>query len=508
MGSFATALAGCSSSSSSPGTTPADPQVTGLRQKINHVIVIYQENWSFDGLYGNFPGANGYNNAVNFAQIDASGNPISTIGAVLNGSAPDPNFTGACYNQTLKPAPYNLGTCISTSTLTGDPNHNFYIQQAEIDGGKMDRYLAYPSSGQGALTFGYWDVTNFPEGKLAQQYVLADNFHQSTFGGSFLNNMWAACACTPHVGAGYASSLYEPVDASGNPTAIGGSEARMTPDGYVVNTSYTTQFPQFFPSGAPSNEFVPPLDGGTYPTLGDRLNDAGVSWKFYSGGLTNAVAGKPDSTFQPHHQSYLYFKNYAQGTPGFTKHIVDLDDASAGFQHDLAAGTLPAVSWIKALGVNNEHPGYASIATGQSYVANLVSQIQMSSAWKDSLVVIFYDEAGGHYDHVAPLAADRWGPATRVPAIFISPWMKRGVIDHANYEVLSLLRTIELRWGVIPLNNRDSNAAPILAPFDFTQAAPALYARHSLGAVPPAPPVANPAGHRAGNPITEVDIDE
>jgi acid phosphatase len=497
-------VAGCSQSNPAAPVTPNDTQLAQMKQKINHVIIIYQENWGFDGLYGHFPSANGYANAVNFAQVDANGNPIAMIGQVLNGGTLDPNFSSACYNQNLTPAPFNLSTCIPTTTLTGDPNHNFYIQQAEIDGGKMDRYLAYPGSGQGALTFGYWDATNFAEGQLAQQYTLADNFHQSTFGGSFLNNMWAACACTPSVPSAPAK-LFETVDANGNPLQIGGSEGRLTPDGYVVNTSYSTQVPQFFPGGAPSNLFVPPL---TYPTFGDRLNDANVTWKFYSGGLTNALAGNPDPTFQPHHQSYLYFKNYAPGAPLFTKHIVDFDDPNTGFLHDLASGTLPSVAWLKVLGKYNEHPGYASIAAGQTYVSNLVSSIQLSSAWKDSLIVIFYDEAGGHYDHVPPLAKDRWGPSTRVPAIFISPFMKRSFIDHTNYEVLSLLKTIELRFGVFPLAERDYGATPILAPFDFSQATPAALAHSSFRPLPPVPPVPAPTGHRPGNPITDFDIDD
>lgn len=149
-------------------------------------------------------------------------------------------------------------------------------------------------------------------------------------------------------------------------------------------------------------------------------------------------------------------------------HIVD----DSNFLTDLKSKSLPAVSWVKPIGDNNEHPGYANIAQGQMFVANLVSQIQMSPAWKDTLVAIFYDEAGGHYDHAVPLTVHRFGPSTRVPAIFISPFAKRGFVDHSNDEVTSILKTIELRYDLAPLTARDDGATP------------AAFARQSLGTLP------------------------
>ena len=409
---------------------------------------------------------------------------------------PDPKFPAD-----LPARPFDLSAFIRPDVKTGDPVHNFYIQQAEIDGGKMDRYLAYPSAGtQGGLPMGYFDATGMPEGKLAQQYVLADNFHQSAFGGSFLNNMWAACACTPHLAPGDApSSLVEPLDPQGNPARLGSTEGRLTPDLYVVNTSFTTQYPML--TSDRTDTFVPPLDD---PTLGDRLSEANVSWKFYAGGLDDALAGHPDVTFQPHHQSYLYFRKYAPGTPG-AKHVVD----ASHFLEDLSAGKLPAVSWIKPIGANNEHPGYANLMQGQSFVARLVGEIQMSPAWKKTLIVIVYDEAGCDFDHVAPMAVDRWGPSTRVPAIFISPFAKHGYVDHTDYEIVSLLRTIELRFGLQPLTARDAAAAPLLEPFDFTQAQAHAYDRRPLGDVPPMPVALglhDPAPR--GRPTTEIDLDD
>jgi phospholipase C len=470
--------------------TPAD-----FKSHIDHIVIVFQENWGFDALYGKFPGANGYASAVT-TQTGPDGGTLSAAGPVLIGGHPDPNFP-----TDLPARPFDLSIYIKPTVKTGDPVHNFYIQQAEIDGGKMDRYLAYPAVGtQGGLTMGYWDATDLPEGKLAKQYVLADDFHQSAFGGSFLNNMWAACACTPQLAAGDAPApLVERMDALGNPV-LGSGEGRMTPDYYVVNTSFSTQYPQF--TSDKVDTFVPPLD---YPTLGDRLTEKNVSWKFYAGGLNDALAGHPDKTFQPHHQSYLYFRKYAPGTPG-AAHIVD----DSTFLPDLTAGTLPSVAWIKPIGANNEHPGYANLMQGQLYVARLIGEIQMSSAWKKTLIVIVYDEAGGHFDHVAPMPVDRWGPSTRVPALFVSPFARHGIVDHTSYEMTSVLRTIEMRFGLDPLGPRDANAPPILAPFDFRQNVAHAYDRRPLGDVPPLPVAALGTGDPAprGRPVTEIDLDD
>ncbi len=293
--------------------------------------------------------------------------------------------------------------------------------------------------------------------------------------------MYAACACTPQVSlSAIPATKIEPVDAGGNPAALGGSEGRTTPDGYVVNTSYTTQYPRL-ENFATTNKIVPPLNN---PTLGDRLSDANIPWKFYAGGLDNALAGNADPTFQPHHQSYLYFAKYGPGTPGAT-HIVDDSNFLEGLECRRAARRFVD----QAARRKQRTSRYANIATGQMFVANLVSQIQMSKAWKYTLIVIVYDEAGGHYDHVSPTPTDRFGPSTRVPAIFISPFARRGFIDHTNYSVA----------------DRDLGATPLsLAAFDFTQATPAAFARTSLGDVPrvPLPP------RYTGHSMTEMDYDQ
>lgn len=168
---------------------PSQQSQSLFTQKINHIAIIHQETWGFDSLHGTFPVANAYGTATTITQqVDANGNSIANLTQVVQGGAPDPQF--AALNGTQTPvAPFDLRAYVPTTGFTGDPNNNFHLQEAQIDSGRMDRYLAYGGFGVGGLTFGYYDATNMPEGKLAQQYVLLDNFHQDAFGGSFLNNM-------------------------------------------------------------------------------------------------------------------------------------------------------------------------------------------------------------------------------------------------------------------------------------------------------------------------------
>jgi phospholipase C len=122
------------------------------------------------------------------------------------------------------------------------------------------------------------------------------------------------------------------------------------------------------------------------------------------------------------------------------------------------SGALPAVTFIKPLGPDNEHPGYASLLQGQEHVAGLVQAVIASPYWKDTAIIITYDENGGRWDHVPPPVVDRWGPGTRVPTIVISPLARRRYVDHTYYDTTSILKLIERRWGLAPLGARDAAA--------------------------------------------------
>jgi len=164
-----------------------------------------------------------------------------------------------------------------------------------------------------------------------------------------------------------------------------------------------------------------------------------------------------------HHQPYAYFKNHAAGTPGRAAHLKDEADMMAAIE----AGTLPSVSFYKPLGPENEHPGYADIATGDRKIADLLRRIEASRLWPSIAVIVTYDEYGGFWDHVPPPKGDRWGPGTRVPAIVVSPFAKQGFVDHTAYDTTSILKFISVRFGLAPLGPRDAKANDLTNAFAF-----------------------------------------
>lgn len=432
------ALTAACSDSTAPNANIAD--VT----RVNHVVVVYLENRSFDNTYGEFAGAEGLAaGAARAAQLDLQGNRYTLLPQVNNSSVP----------TTLPNASFDIGQYVPPSTPTRDLVHRFYQEQQQIDGGKMDRFVAV-SDAQG-LAMGYYHTAQLPLAAEAAKYTLADHFFHSAFGGSFLNHMYLIAAAAPSFPNAPASMVAK-LDANGALVADGA----VTPDGYAVNTSYSVNAPH--PASAAAASLVP---NQTLPTIGDRLSEKGVTWAWYAGGWNDAVAGNPAPTYQYHHQPFIYFTKYADGTAAKAEHLKDEADFLAAAQ----AGTLPAVSFVKPLGINNEHPGYADIMTGENHVMQLINAVRNGPNWKDAAIVITYDENGGFWDHVAPPVVDKWGPGTRVPALIISPFARKGYVDHTPYETVSILSFLEKRYGLAPLNARDAAAANMLNAFDFSQ---------------------------------------
>ncbi|HEY0776857.1 MAG TPA: alkaline phosphatase family protein [Gemmatirosa sp.] len=435
----ACALASCDSSTAPKTAASADVS------KVNHVVVIYLENRSFDNTYGEFAGADGLSAGASRAtQVSLAGQAYTTL----------PQVTGSPVPTTLPNASFDIAQYVPPSTPTRDLVHRYYQEQQQIDGGKMDKYVAV-SDAQG-LSMGYYHTAILPLAAEAAKYTLADHFFHSAFGGSFLNHMYLIAAAAP-VFPNAPASLVAKLDRNGGLVTDGA----VTPDGFAVNTSYSVNSPH--PATTPTANLVP---SQTLPTIGDRLSAKSVNWAWYSGGWNNAIAGAPDPTFQFHHQPFAYFANYADGTPGRTAHLKDETDFIAAAQ----AGTLPAVSFVKPLGVNNEHPGYADILTGENHALQLINAVRNGPNWKDAVIIITYDENGGFWDHVAPPTVDKWGPGTRVPALIISPFAKKGYVDHTTYETTSILAFLEKRYGLAPLSTHDAQAANMLGAFDFSQA--------------------------------------
>lgn len=411
--------------------------------KVQHVVVIYMENHSFDNLWGQFKGADGLTGAKkeNVIQVDAEGKPYSTLPPVPRSSA---------FPTNLPNTYYNIDQYVAADQATPDVTHAFYQEQQQINGGKMDKFALYNFTK--GLTMGYYTTANLPLYELAKKYTLCDHFFHSAFGGSFLNHQWLIAAASP-VFPNAPETIKAQVDASGKLIKDGS----VTPDGYAVNTSNSVNL---HPKGANPATLIPNQNN---PTIGDRLTDKGVSWIWYSGGWNDAAAGKADPTFSFHHQPFAYFTKYAEGTAERKKHLRDETE----FLEAAQKGTLPAVSFVKPMGVENEHPGGSTVTAGESHAVKLINAVLNGPNSKDAVIILTYDENGGFWDHVAPPVIDKWGPGTRIPALIISPFAKKGYVDHTTYETVSILAFIEKRWGLKPLNSRDQHADPLSHAFNF-----------------------------------------
>jgi len=481
-------LAGCAGLETGPGRADL--------AKIEHIVVIYAENHSFDNLYGLFPGADGIANASAEAatQLDRDGAVLPHLPPVWKRSKPDPAFPTNLPNRPFRidAPPVNL----PLSAPTPDPVHLFYVHQEQIAGGKNNMFAAL--SNVGALVMGYYDGSPLPMWKLAREFVLADHFFQAAFGGSFLNHQWLVCACTPHNPRAPAE-LRTQLDERGRlrrreniPSALDGPlrflEDRYSPDGYAVNSVQPPYQPSAIrPAAGGDPRYADPagvpLPPQTSKTIGDTLSARQISWAWYSGAwklalqdgmrasekhqvIYNTEKGSPD--FQPHHQPFNYYARFAPGTADRERHLKDYSD----FLEAIDRGTLPQVAFYKPEGTLNEHPGDADLLAGDRHIAEIIARIRGSALWASTAIIVTYDENGGYWDHVAPPKGDRWGPGTRIPAIIVSPWAKKGYVDSTPYDTTSILKFITRRFGLEPLPGVRSNMGNLTNAFDFSTRQP------------------------------------
>jgi acid phosphatase len=328
------------------GTAVAGEQhssATGGLDRVKHIVVIYEENHSFDNLYGGWEGVNGLANAdpAHTTQVNQKGEHFTCLlQNDVNLTAPDP-LPATCKDSTTATpfvshfanSPFRIDDYIKPSDTTcpapgasapngvrngtGEPGgctrdlvHRFYNEQYQLDGGRQDRYTT--GSDAAGLTQGTYDTRALPIYRYLHEeghprYAIADNFFQAAFGGSFLNHQWLVAAATP-VFAGAAQSgehdLHSIVDTNGMPTKTplytptidGVKDAQLTAKcegiakpgllcgDYAVNTIQPAYQP--YAPNTPEANRLPPL---TNPTIGDRLSGAGIDWAWYSGGWSNAA---------------------------------------------------------------------------------------------------------------------------------------------------------------------------------------------------------------------------
>jgi acid phosphatase len=546
-------VAGAVSAASPAGAHPGhQPGLAG----INHIVVIYEENHSFDNLFGGWEGVDGLSGnparTPRSTQVAPDGTPLACLpqNDVNLTSPPLPvTCTGTIAGQPVSSAfgnaPFRIDDVIAPTDTTcpvpggvfaptgvakgqGLPGgctrdlvHRYYNEQYQIDGGRMDRYTA--GSDAIGLTQGYYDSRELPvyaylHSGDAPHYAIADRFFQSAFGGSFLNHQWLVAAATPTfpnaVRDGSLNDLHSVVGPDGfpagtplHPATPGTKDAALTqaanPDGSCVvpaagptpqpgtvcgDWAVNTIQPPYQPY-APGTPLARRLPAQTAPTIGDRLSGAGLDWAWYAGGWSNAdgdVGGPgwtngstpgtctdprhlatavypncPDALFQFHHQPFNYYAAYAPDTAARAAHLRDETEFIAAAK----GGTLKPVSFVKPVGAENEHPGYASEHAGSSHLVDLLKAIEDGPDAADTLVIVTYDEFGGQWDHVPPPAhvrglADQWGPGTRIPTLVVTPALRqRFTVDHTSHDTTSIMATIEDRYGLLPLTTRDASVA-------------------------------------------------
>ena len=471
--------------------------------RIKNIVVIYAENRSFDHLYGSFPGANGLANATDEqkTQLDHDGTPLPQLTIFGSHGKPDPRF------PKMPNVPFRIDAPpinVSLNQIAPSPIHAFYHNQEQINGGRNNMFAAM--SNVGGWVMGHFDGSQLKLWRWAKEYTLADNFFMGAFGGSFLNHQYLICACAPrfpeapeamHVRLDPEGKLLKKPDSpSAREAAVevySAAGGQVTPDGYAVNTSQ----PPYQPSGvapAPGSDLdladpggnkswnapVPPQRAGT---IGDTLSAKGVGWAWYAGGWNLGVADgrrppeekrkviytRADGApyFVPHHQPFNYYARFAPGTADRAEHLKDGED----FLRDIDGGTLPPVAFYKPVGHLTEHPSYTDVMSGDLHIDELLNRLRKSPQWDGMMVVVTYDENGGFWDHVPPPSGpglgDRFGPGTRIATVIVSPFARRGVVDHTAYDTTSILKLISRRFDLDPLPGVREKTGDLTAALDL-----------------------------------------
>lgn len=448
---------------------------------IKHIVVIYQENVSFDHYFGTYP------NALNLAGE-------STFKAAPN----TPSVNGL--NDMLlnhNPNLANPKRLAPGQAVTCDQDHAYSDEQKAFDHGLMDKFVQSVAGGScpdKSIVMDYYDGNTVTAlWNYAQHFALNDNSFGTTFGPS-----------TPG-----ALNLVSGNTQGAEPTNVKGSVSNGVdigdPDPTFDDCS-STKYTTVSMSGK---------------NIGDLLNAKNITWGWFQGGFkptsvvngkavcgatTKNVGGASDTDYSPHHEPFQYFASTTNPhhLPPTSVSMIGRTD-QANHQYDLSdfwaaadANNLPAVSFLKAPEAEDGHAGYSDPLDEQTFLVNTINRLQTKSYWKDTAVIIAYDDSDGWYDHVmGPIInqsndasydaltdagacgatvpgnyPDRCGYGPRLPLLVISGYAKQNFVDHTTTDQSSVLRFIEDNWNTGRIGNQsaDAMAGSILNMFDFTQA--------------------------------------
>jgi len=431
------ACAGSSGASAIPGQAPAHRDRSGSTP-ITHIVLMVQENRTFNDLFATFPGAVG-----------------TTTGQEL-------------VSGVEKPIPLTESKLEQKKNVT----HLYKAFLTAYQNGAMDGFnlIKFVNGGQYENTLPYEYVNPSqvkPYWAIADQWGLADEMFQPQGSDSFVAHQdlirGSACITAPSTcDTSYASSL---IDSPTAPKLWGCASDPGTKTSVISGTLQESTNGPF-----PCTSDFPNYGSNGYATLRDLLDAKGVSWKYYTPQFNNKQADGLWNAFSVIAAVYGKSEWYPpSGGNGVTS-------PETTVLKDISKGTLPAMSWVIPDAFNSDHPAYTK-DTGPSWVATVVNAIGQSSYWKSTAVIVVWDDWGGFYDSVAPpLPRDnQGGPGFRVPMLLISPYVKVGTgskggyISNTVYSFGSILRFAEDTFNLGRLGTTDSTDTSIGDMFDFAQ---------------------------------------
>jgi len=454
---------------------------------IKHLVVIFDENISFDHYFGTYPYA---------ANTDGSSFKAKRGTPTVNGLYAKITKKGPVGPLlTNNPNSYNPTRLTHSQALTCDQNHGYTPEQEAVNGGKMDKFVQFTESPsncaagtteffQPGLVMDYFDgntVTGL--WNYAQNYAMGDNNFDTVFGPS-----------TPgaiNVISGNSGGSYAVNPTTGAVEPDPGSVSALNSDG--LGTIYGDLDPAYDDCSNNSHTSTNPVGITTGKNIGDLLNAKNITWGWFQGGFTptgkNAagyavcgsahqnIGGATVTDYSPHHEPFQYYKSTAN-----PKHLPPSSEAAIGHtdqanhQYDLSSfyqtlkyGNMPAVSYLKAPAFQDGHAGYSNPLDEQTFLVNTINRIELSKDWKSTAIVVTYDDSDGWYDHqvmpivngsntsadtpfcsAKPTVLDSWttrcGYGQRLPMLVISPWTRTNYVSSNRTDTTSVVSFIEDNW--------------------------------------------------------------
>ncbi|GGZ88059.1 phospholipase C [Streptomyces echinoruber] len=517
----AAALAVLAGSGPARASAPAAPRpgtnATVTATPVQHVVVLFDENVSFDHYFATYPKA------------------ANTDGTRFTASRRTPKDVDTLAHAgllTKNPNQYAPRRLTPAQAMTCDQNHGYSAEQYAYDGGRADRFVQNTEVGkcsgglfgEPGLVMDYYDGNTVTAlWNYAQHYALNDRSFSSVYGPSTPGALNLASGQTHGV------ISVDPKSGTDHPrqTLTPDPYAVKSPDAQGVGTVVNDPDPAYDDCAGKNHTSSNALAVMRGRNIGDLLNAKKVTWGWFQGGFRPSTAwdgtqghyAQCDTThtnaggaavvdYSPHHNPFAYYRSTANphhlpprnvaeiGHDGQANHNYDLTD----FHAALRAGKLPAVSFVKAAQYQDGHAGYSDPIDEQHFLVKEINAVQSSPQWRSTAIVVAYDDSDGWYDHAyvkprngstdtAPGSdgratdspacqagpkpsggyQDRCGPGTRQPLLVISPYSKVNKVDHTFTDQASIIRFIEDNWhtGRIGDHSFDATAGPLTGMFDF-----------------------------------------